>query len=92
MRLEQVVDRIANDSEFAAAVAHNPGAALHRADIDLTEGELQALRAALLARKEQKPNGPIGHTWYESRLEDHPGDDQLRGHTWYEAQLGTETA
>lgn len=89
MRLEHVVHRIATDSEFAASVAEDPAAALHRADIDLQEGEIQALLAALQSRKDQK-NGPVGRTWFETRLERDLGSDQLQGRTWFEEQLEAE--
>lgn len=89
MSLEQVVYRIVTDSKFAASMNSNPEAALHRSDIDLSEGERQALLAALEARKEQK-NGPIGRTWLESRLGDDPGKDQLQGRTWLESRLGED--
>lgn len=84
MKLAQVVHRIATDSEFAAAVNRDPAAALHRADIDLSEGELRALVAALQARERQQ-DGPVGRTWYEAALGSDRRNDQLHGRTWYEA-------
>lgn len=90
MRLEQVVHRIATDSEFAASVMEDLEAALHRADIDVSEGELEALRSALETRKQQK-NGSANHTWYEAALGKESGKDLPQNHTWYESQLGAET-
>jgi len=89
MRLEHVVHRIATDSEFAASVAEDPAAALHRADIDLRKGESQALLAALRARTGQK-NGPNGRTWFETRLGRDLGRDQLQGRTWFETRLARD--
>ncbi len=90
MGLEQVIHRIATDSEFAAAVCQDPTAALHRADIDLSEGELQALVAALQAREDRK-NLQAGHTWYESATNVERSQDPLQGHTWYESHLRAES-
>lgn len=89
MKLEQVVHRIATDSEFAAAVAQDPAATLHRADIDLSEGEFQALLSALQARQD-KQNQPVGRTWYEAAQSAGRRDDQLQGRTWYEAASGEQ--
>lgn len=90
MRLEQLVHRIVTDSEFAASVMEDPEALRHRADIDISEGELQALQSALAARK-QKKNTPLGHTWYEAMLGKQSGTDLLQYHTWYESQLEAES-
>jgi hypothetical protein len=81
MTLEQVVHRIATDSAFAAAMQADPEATLSKEGVNLEQGEVQALAAALQDKNEPKAGIP----WFESQL------DQKKpqaGIPWFEAQLG----
>jgi hypothetical protein len=87
MSLEQVVHRIATDSAFAASVKADAASAVHRAGIELNEGELEALKIAL---DEIEKNGPANIIWYESQLSEYLDQDQIQAIIWYESQLGSE--
>jgi hypothetical protein len=87
MTLEQVVHRIATDSEFAASVREYPEATLMGEGAELNPAEIRALMAALKVDETQKtPSAAL--PWFESQLGSNPDNRPQAALPWFEAQLG----
>jgi len=81
MTLELVVRRISTDSAFAAAFRADPEGTLRQEGVQLGQGEVRAISAALNQQKTPSASIP----WFETQLDRGKPQAEI---PWFEAQLG----